>query len=122
MGSSSAPVRQIIQNQENGLLTNFLDPESLAQNVCALLENRQLAQSWVMQLEQQLKKVQPQNMPTTSNSTHRAGFERCASSLRIKSRQARQALPRSRSCRSLENGFSSNDICKELTICRFKSF
>ena len=44
MGSSTAPVRQIIQNQENGLLTNFLDPESLAQNVCALLENRPLAQ------------------------------------------------------------------------------
>ena len=44
VGSSTAPVREVIQHQVNGILTDFFDPEALAQTVCALLEDRPLAQ------------------------------------------------------------------------------
>ncbi len=43
VGSSTAPVQEVIQHQENGLLTSFFDSYSLAQNVCDLLDNRTLA-------------------------------------------------------------------------------
>ena len=42
--SSTAPVQEVIQNHENGLLTDFFDPEALAQKVGTLLNNRTLAQ------------------------------------------------------------------------------
>ena len=43
VGSSTAPVQEVIQHQKNGLLTDFLDPKALAGTVCALLEDRPLA-------------------------------------------------------------------------------
>ena len=42
VGSSKAPVKEVIEHHQNGLLTNFFDPESLAQNICTLLEDRVL--------------------------------------------------------------------------------
>ena len=44
VGSSTAPVQEVIQHNENGLLTDFFDPEALAQNTGALLNNRTQAQ------------------------------------------------------------------------------
>ena len=44
VGSSTAPVQEVIQHKENGLLSDFFDPKDLSKNVCALLEDRQLAQ------------------------------------------------------------------------------
>ena len=44
VGSATAPVQEIIQHNRNGLLTDFFDPNSLAQTVCSLLEDRSLAQ------------------------------------------------------------------------------
>ena len=43
VGSSTAPVKEVIQHNKNGVLTDFFDPESLAQTVCGLLEDRVLA-------------------------------------------------------------------------------
>ena len=43
VGSSTAPVKEVIQDKKNGLLTDFFDPDALAQNVCVLLEDRALA-------------------------------------------------------------------------------
>ena len=43
VGSSTAPVKEVIEHHKNGLLTDFFDPESLAQNICTLLEDRVLA-------------------------------------------------------------------------------
>ena len=43
VGSSTAPVQEVIHHKENGLLTNFFDPNILAENVCALLEDRTMA-------------------------------------------------------------------------------
>ena len=43
VGSSTAPVKEVIEHHNNGLLTDFFDPESLAQNICILLEDRMLA-------------------------------------------------------------------------------
>ena len=44
VGSATAPVQEIIQHNKNGLLTDFFHPNSLAQTVCSLLEDRSLAQ------------------------------------------------------------------------------
>ena len=44
VGSATAPVKELIQHQKNGLLTDFFDSDALAKTVCALLEDRPLAQ------------------------------------------------------------------------------
>jgi len=44
VGSSTAPVKEVIQDKDNGLLTDFFNPGDLAQSVCTLLTDRTLAQ------------------------------------------------------------------------------
>ena len=44
VGSSTAPVKEVIQDKDNGLLTDFFNPGDLAQSVCTLLADRTLAQ------------------------------------------------------------------------------
>ncbi|MGI9151186.1 MAG: glycosyltransferase [Limnohabitans sp.] len=44
VGSDTEPVREFIQDQENGVLTPFFDTEKLAENVIHLLENPELRQ------------------------------------------------------------------------------
>lgn len=39
VGSDTAPVREVIQNGENGILVDFFDPENLAKNIAYALEN-----------------------------------------------------------------------------------
>ncbi len=43
VASDTAPVREFITHGENGLLTPFLEPDRLADNILELLENRALA-------------------------------------------------------------------------------
>ena len=43
VGSSTAPVQEVIHHNKNGLLTDFFDPKALAQTVCGLLEDRSLS-------------------------------------------------------------------------------
>jgi glycosyltransferase involved in cell wall biosynthesis len=43
VGSATAPVKEVIRHKENGLLTDFFDPDALAQVICTLLEDRVLA-------------------------------------------------------------------------------
>ena len=43
VGSSKAPVQEVIHHNKNGLLTDFFDPKALAQTVCGLLEVRSLS-------------------------------------------------------------------------------
>ena len=43
VGSSTAPIQEVIRHKENALLSDFFDPEYLSKTVCALLEDRQLA-------------------------------------------------------------------------------
>ena len=41
VASDTAPVREVIQNQETGLLVNFFDHEGIADAVAALLDSEQ---------------------------------------------------------------------------------
>lgn len=40
VASDTAPVREVITDGDNGLLTDFFDPEQLAERVAYALENR----------------------------------------------------------------------------------
>jgi glycosyltransferase involved in cell wall biosynthesis len=39
VGSDTAPVREVIEHQKNGILVDFFDPENLAKTVANTLEN-----------------------------------------------------------------------------------
>ena len=44
VGSATAPVMEVLQHEHNGLLVDFFSPESIAEQVDRLLQDRQLAQ------------------------------------------------------------------------------
>ena len=44
VGSATAPVMEVLQNEHNGLLVDFFSPQSIAEQVDRLLKDRQLAQ------------------------------------------------------------------------------
>ena len=45
IGSATAPVEEVIVDQENGLLVDFFDPENLASSIDALLSDRKFSES-----------------------------------------------------------------------------
>ena len=45
VGSATAPVQELINHGENGLLVDFFDHQALAQNVAELINNRTLAET-----------------------------------------------------------------------------
>ncbi len=46
VGSSTAPVQELIQHGHNGLLVDFFDHQALAESVAELLNNRELAETF----------------------------------------------------------------------------
>jgi glycosyltransferase involved in cell wall biosynthesis len=40
VGSDTAPVREVIRHEENGLLVNFFDPEAIATTLARVLEEK----------------------------------------------------------------------------------
>ena len=45
VGSATAPVEELINHGENGMLVDFFDHEALAESVAELLNNRELAET-----------------------------------------------------------------------------
>ena len=43
VASNTAPVQEVIQHEQNGLLVDFFNPEDMVQSICRLLENPKLA-------------------------------------------------------------------------------
>ena len=43
VGSSTAPVQEVIEHGLNGLIVDFFDPEQLAESIATLLTNRPMA-------------------------------------------------------------------------------
>ena len=68
VGSSTAPVQEVIQHKKNGVLTDFFNPNTLAQNVSYLLEDRPLAKQLghaarsTIEQKYSLKKCVPQQL------------------------------------------------------------
>ena len=74
VGSSTAPVQEVIQHKKNGLLTDFFDPSTLAQNVSYLVEDSATRKTaWLCRQINNRTEIQPEKMraPTAfSHSTH----------------------------------------------------
>ena len=45
VASDTMPLKEVITHEHNGLLVNFFDTEALAEQVCRVLDDRQLRQT-----------------------------------------------------------------------------